>query len=564
MVTIVLLTLILGFYGWTKAGFGIVDAIYRSIMALGASDIYANPNQWCAVPEENSKCPIPDPNGQLALHVSRLTGLVFLFSAIFYATVKLLSETIARFRAEFRGRPLVAIGSSALANSAFLSSVASKKGRAWLGAHESLNEIRSVAVPWSETQDRASEILQVVKGAEHILVSGVDDASTMQYTAAILSGIEDRAGKPVSITSIFSSDAAREEASQLLDYEFKDPDSSARLLSYGRLAARAALKAHPPYLLARNLGQDSIHALIIGFGRVGQAVLRDIVVNARTVDFGIPYVTVIDPDGGQKQDWLNTSIPELDKVCHFKMIQGGLGGDHPSPASLPSDQPALTAIYICVGRASEALEALGALRIWLRSQKKSLVNVFVRVENAKLFTHESEEQTGLVHTFGTPEAVLQEASFLSGDPDRLAKRFHDKYEERAIKTAREKEEPYTPTPWEKLIEPKKASNRALIDHLPAKVFSAGLDLDTCRDEDGQLQLGCNLVLYEGEDARIELERLEHDRFVAERRMAGWVAGPTDTELRQNENLVDYEDLNDDIKAFDQSIIELTKEILRDG
>jgi len=48
--------------------------------------------------------------------------------------------------------------------------------------------------------------------------------------------------------------------------------------------------------------------------------------------------------------------------------------------------------------------------------------------------------------------------------------------------------------------------------------------------------------------------MEHDRWVAERFLAGWTLGAKDTERRISPYLVDWNDLTDEIKEYDRESV----------
>ena len=56
--------------------------------------------------------------------------------------------------------------------------------------------------------------------------------------------------------------------------------------------------------------------------------------------------------------------------------------------------------------------------------------------------------------------------------------------------------------------------------------------------------------------------MEHDRWVAERRVAGWVYGePSDKPRRINANLIPYEQLTESMKDYDRAAVRLIPALL---
>ena len=69
---------------------------------------------------------------------------------------------------------------------------------------------------------------------------------------------------------------------------------------------------NPPFLIAREHHHERIHALIIGFGQTGHAILRDLIVNCRATYLGLPRITIIDPHAKALEGVLRVRAPEID------------------------------------------------------------------------------------------------------------------------------------------------------------------------------------------------------------------------------------------------------------
>jgi hypothetical protein len=115
-------------------------------------------------------------------------------------------------------------------------------------------------------------------------------------------------------------------------------------------------------------------------------------------------------------------------------------------------------------------------------------------------------------------------------------------------------------PWEKLTEEMRESNRRLIIHLPAKLASAGVDLDAWLAADPARPLHQMPGLAHSPDRLEELAELEHLRWMAERRLSGWQYGPVRDELRRTHpDLVPWERLPEASRRFDREIVTATLE-----
>lgn len=128
----------------------------------------------------------------------------------------------------------------------------------------------------------------------------------------------------------------------------------------------------------------------------------------------------------------------------------------------------------------------------------------------------------------------------------LAQAIHEKYrEEQAGKRASEDS---VMRPWKELDESLRESNRDQADHIPGKLKS----------------IGCGFMPVEGKKPKefvftpqeVEfLAKQEHERFVTERRLGGWVYGECrDSERKISPYLIPWEDLTEEIRDLDRQAV----------
>jgi hypothetical protein len=148
-----------------------------------------------------------------------------------------------------------------------------------------------------------------------------------------------------------------------------------------------------------------------------------------------------------------------------------------------------------------------------------------------------------------------EAMFAADAVERIARVIHERYRSHQ----RGRKPPGDPAlePWETLAEPLRNSNRA-------QAADIGIKLRAVR---------CSVVPVDGTAAGFqfapeEIERLaimEHDRWVAERRAAGWTLGPArDVERKLSPHLVPWEDLAEEFREYDREAVRVIPEILADA
>jgi len=131
----------------------------------------------------------------------------------------------------------------------------------------------------------------------------------------------------------------------------------------------------------------------------------------------------------------------------------------------------------------------------------------------------------------------------SGQIELIAYAIHERY--------RRNHDPSI-QPWETLPESLKQSNRAQAAAIPEKVAS----------------IGCRIGPLNGPPASFspaELERLaqaEHERWVTERREAGWTSAPVkDVAKKQTPYLVSWDDLAEEVRELDRDAVRGMADVL---
>jgi len=124
----------------------------------------------------------------------------------------------------------------------------------------------------------------------------------------------------------------------------------------------------------------------------------------------------------------------------------------------------------------------------------------------------------------------------------LAKAFHEKY----LEDQEGKKLVSDPSmqPWDELSDNLKESNRKEADHIPEKLRVVGCGFAPVVDREP--------AIFEFSPQEVEiLAEMEHERWVSERLLDGWVYGKRDVEKRISPYLVPWNDLTDEVKEMDR-------------
>lgn len=148
---------------------------------------------------------------------------------------------------------------------------------------------------------------------------------------------------------------------------------------------------------------------------------------------------------------------------------------------------------------------------------------------------------GLLDEACRPEVLL------SGTTELLAQALHRMYlESRASESTTSTDDPAL-RPWECLPEPLRESNRAHARDVAVKLRSVGRSVSLLTDWDAALGA------LSGEEVE-RLAVLEHERWVRERRAAGWTPGPRDAQRRTTPHLVGWDELDEQVRDADRLFV----------
>jgi hypothetical protein len=538
--TAAMLTLALGVWGWMSHNARFDDALYRSL----------------ALFEINNESYIHGVGAtDWRFLIARWTGAGAVITSLL-ALAALLHEQLATALARWTKQAVVVIGHAERAAGAFETARRLRRSALWIGAPAfGTAGFAAIALEWP-AGERTRTVAAHAGGADHVLVAERNDADALALARAA------RGAAPAAhITLLMNDTHLADEVGVTLN------DAKTRVMSVASVAARALHTVHPPYMIAQREGHARIHALIVGFGAIGQAVLQDLIINCRTTFLAPPRIVVIDPAAKALEGVLRVEAPELDRCAECVFIDGeiGQGAVRPEPArigaTLKGGGP-LTTACVCLGDDAGALSTAVILQSLLRGVDVARPPIFVRLREAGVLSLAPDERgAGLkaLTPFGDIQAVLTESEFLADEPDAAARAYHDAY--RASLPPERTSDPASRA-WDELDETYRQANRRTVAHIPALLASAGIALDPSAV--GLPRAPADRPLFADAAALEQLAELEHERWCAERRMGGWRATPLgekqDTVRRLHPDLRPYGELPDQTKEYDRVNVRHTQAI----
>ena len=111
------------------------------------------------------------------------------------------------------------------------------------------------------------------------------------------------------------------------------------------------------------------------------------------------------------------------------------------------------------------------------------------------------------------------------------------------------------------------SNQRAVAHIYAKLYEAGFDLRAwLAKHDPWIflpELARGETVCDTPERRDRLARLEHERWIADRRMSGWRGGPQRDNLRKvHDNFVPFDALTPEVQSYDVKFVDLLDRILK--
>jgi voltage-gated potassium channel Kch len=338
----------------------------------------------------------------------------------------------------------------------------------------------------------------------------------------------------------------------------------ARRLGLERIDGARADFISPAELAAKVLAAERAairlrHVLIIGLGAFGRSLLLELTRQQRLLSGSdSAHLTVVDARASQTLRTMVASHPLLaywtirtiDVASDTFDLTAWVGG---MPADDIPDQT-----YLCNPDPGTALRnALTAVPLWHGWPHSLIVCLDHSLTYSELFHTGAaallDELGGVLKIFGITEAACRADLGGSDMVEQLARSIHERY---VASQRRSGQTGPTLVPWQELAEIYRRSNRAQAAHIGVKLRTLGL------------LTAPNSAAYRPfsftDDQVEELARLEHERWCAERRQAGWHYGPDrDAASRTHPSMIDWSLLSEPERQKDRDFVLALPDLLAD-
>ena len=255
------------------------------------------------------------------------------------------------------------------------------------------------------------------------------------------------------------------------------------------------------------------------------------------------WVTVLDARAEERVGSLVDRYPAVEQVCRFICAAASVCGVRDLAARYTDNGvPPLTRGYVTVYRDEDALQAALMLRHELDVAVPLVVALSRRRGVTRLINDVSARSVLMrLDVFPTLQRTCTTELLQSGSFHGIAVAIHRRWCAEQLAAGK-------PAPsWDELDESRRESSRAQARHIAVKLASIGCAIAPLRD------WGASDFAFSND----EVDRLaiaEHDRWVSERRQAGWRSGPKDPQRKITPYLVPFADLPPDIAEYDRIFV----------
>jgi hypothetical protein len=570
---IAMVSLVMGFWGWTQmapaAGVGPIASIAYDLAAALQSFV-PNPERF---KEGNS--------------VTRLAagiGMTTTISAGLLTASALLAGAAKRFWiTNFVLDHVIIIGDTEFARSA--SSMLAKTNEI-VRAVKADEDMQSLDADRPIPVSLATDLLLTrlrAKQAKAIVIDLGSDTQTLNLAAKLHSGLHAFSDKPKLALIVGNKLLAEQFFDQwLVDAEAIGMRDRPAIVSVADLVARKTIGQQPLFAQAEALGQSRVHAAILGFGDLGEAIFDYVFLTSVAGTLVPPMVTILDTNPEAKKSFdarrpnVNTSL-DVSFEC-FDTLAHGFDPERGASrlCEIAAETP-ITAYFIALPNNELNLEAALQLKrlfsrrpslaapIFFRSRDDAAIGFLGDVSKVETWPWDNTAPAPLC-AMTLDAQDIEVALAPDSQHDLLAQKLHLNYVERYSASGEASNR------WPKLRETYRRSNVRAAFHMAAKLYTLGVSVSTIR----KVPLGNppalsdheNLLLREASplsDAVLNLAKIEHARWMIDRKLDGWRYGP----IRDNANLihpllVEWDELkkkSDEVEKDRQIVLETLNSVM---
>ncbi|MFT3728729.1 MAG: NAD-binding protein [Terricaulis sp.] len=424
--------------------------------------------------------------------------------------------------------------------------------------------------------------------AAHVVAFEDGDTANLQIEAAVRRLVgNSRRRDPLDVHVATRSTLLLKEAREMRSAQARTKTGSAAIdpkpFSLEEMAARWLIQRESQTLLslAAQTGQDRVHLVFFGFDAGAELVAERVFSSLWSSHFQAPRITVLTPNAEAAEAGLRArrreafAHPELWTAdiafLPFDWDAASVGHELLDVVERTRGKP--TAIVVSTGADPGNIHLAITLKRICNHAYRWPVPIFMRETSQSEFSQqyargdETEQLDAYLLAFGAHQMLATRAMIIEGALDQGAAIAHEHYNKGLNKkdTMSMRELQAAMRDWGEVLETYRAANRAVADSALTKLWDAGWR-PALKGEKGE-----HTPAVPAEEMAKLAER-EHDRWVAERLIAGW--RPTTQGEQRNNDLMAHDKLapwsamnegdrsNDEVQV--RAAIDIARVMYKDG
>ena len=408
--------------------------------------------------------------------------------------------------------------------------------------------------------DRNLSRAQIDHAASVVIATG-DDARNLGIARRVVDRVGAQRGRIVQ-TAISSPLIRRAMAAHAAP-------TNIEVFSIEELAAYRLCDTVRFFAIADLLGQPRVHVVIVGSGTAATHIAAQILRTNIVGGLAQPAITLLSPHRDEGRNALRLAYPGAEKIAHVRSLHYDLLGRPPDDSALIEEVDRagpITAVVVLGEGGDAVVHALAIREAGRRTGHWRAPIVFASSERTQLSMLEhplesTKHYSEVLDTFDVSAALGTVESTKARDA--LTRAIHARFriargELRVLGKPPSASE--VTQEWDDLPLTFRQASRRAADHVPAKLASAG-----CYVPPGPVSLSIDADQIVASPLFEALAELEHEAWMAERKLEGWRPGLVrDDRSKTHDLLVPYADLLDETKELDRDQIRtlLTKTLPR--
>jgi hypothetical protein len=341
------------------------------------------------------------------------------------------------------------------------------------------------------------------------------------------------------------------------------------IFSISDRAARELLRQHPLFGPKRPPDDRAPSLLVVGLGAIGQRLIVHAAEQWYRETGGAGerlHITAVGLEAARSVEALHGRYPRLAECCDLETwdTEPEMLASMTAPGSQDWDHRGpFDAAYVCLDDPSLGLHVALALRHQLEADDTP-IEVLMPEDGGlgRLLEEHREATVSLrnIHPFDPMARTCTPELVLDGTHELLARAVHERYLQKRLEEGQVMGDERALAPWDALPGDLKESNRRQVDHIRDKLSKAGYGIAPLVDWEAAY------FRFSHEEVE-KMARLEHKRWMAERRRNKWryAPGPKDPDRKTHPDIVPWAELSEDAKDKDlEAVIDLPVLLARGG